>query len=139
MTAILDTGPLAAFAHRRDKEHERAIQVMKSVLSGTYGTVISLDLVLLEGLTLLQNWTSDKRISELYASYFHGASGKRDPILKMRSSADLIEQAVEIHFQYHERKLSTVDAALIAITQITGGVLVTFDGGFEGIVPVVSE
>lgn len=136
---MFDTGPLAAYVHRRDKNHDRAKRLMRRVLKGEYGTPVSLDLVLLEGLTLLQRRTGDRRISQLYASYFHGAHDKRDPILRLRPSGDIIGRSIEIHFQYHERSLSTVDAALVAVTNITQGVLLTFDGGFEGIVPVLSD
>jgi predicted nucleic acid-binding protein len=139
MTAIIDTGPLAGLANSRDPQHFRSKRLLHQVFTGQYGTPVSLDLVLLEGLTLIQKRRPDIRISHLYASYFHGAQAKHEPPLKMRSSGDLIELATENHFRYFDRGLSTVDAALLALTQMTNGVLITFDKAFEGLVPIVSE
>lgn len=139
MTAIVDTGPLAALAHKGDNHHERATRLMHRVLRGEYGTPVSLDLILLEGLTLLARRTRNRSIANLYASYFHGAHEKREPILQVRQSSDLVERAVELHLQHFERGLSTFDTALIAIAEITDGVIVTFDKSFEGIVPTVTH
>lgn len=140
MTAILDTGPLAALVLGSDAHHERARGLLRRVVQGEWGTPLTSDLVLLEGLTLIQSRWRDQRAAQAYTSLFQGAKDTFVPTLRVRhAGTDLIERAIELHFRHYERRLSTVDCSLIAMAEDARGVVITFDERFKGIVPVVSD
>lgn len=140
MTAIIDTGPLVALVLERDAYHERARGLLRRAFEGEWGTPLTSDLVLLEGLTLLQARWGDRRASQAFATLFHGAKDSFGPVLRVRhAGADLVERAIELHFRFYDRRLSTVDCALIAMAEDAQGVVVSFDQGLAGVVPVVSE
>lgn len=135
---LIDTGPLVAAVHPQDKQHERALGLLAAVSAGRYGQPLSTDYILAEGLTLIQVRVGRRDIADRFAALFSGAKDHSVAALAVRSTgADILEEAIELHFQHYDRRLSVTDCSLVAHARRLQAVIGTFDGRFAGVAPVV--
>ncbi|HEX9817131.1 MAG TPA: PIN domain-containing protein [Candidatus Thermoplasmatota archaeon] len=139
MTVVVDTGILAAALNTQDPRHDTGRALLARILRGEYGTPVSSEHVLDEGLTLLRTRGGRRNLSSLYGDMFLGKDA-RPPVLQMiMTSRDDLVRAFDIHLQHYDRKLSMTDCILAVLAQDLRAVLASFDGGFDGIVPRIAQ
>lgn len=139
MTVVVDTGPLVAYLNKEDPLHKAAVPLMERIWTGAYGVPLSTDFVLDEGLTLLRRRPGRKELSKAFASLFFG-DGRPVAALQVRpTGSDVLREALRLHFEAYDRRLSFTDCTLAVHVQEASGVLASFDDGFDGIVPRVES
>lgn len=136
---VLDTSLLAAYASKRDPDHDEACRVMRAVLRGQHGTPVAPDYVLDEGLTLLQRRTGRLEDAKLYASFFVDMAGMdRGAILEMLPvDKPLIHEARKLFFQRFDRRVSFTDCVVASLARSLDGSVGALEDDFEGIVPCI--
>lgn len=132
---LLDTGILAAYICKQDENHERAVKLLEEILNKKYGTPIITDYILDEVVTLLYIRTKRKELAiEVGTKIVEEKIGKYFKI-----PAEVIEKTWLTYKILVEKGLSFTDCSIIEFGKFVNcETVATFDGGFKGIVEVVS-
>lgn len=133
---IVDTGVLVGYLDRDDPLQTRAEAAMDEAWSGAHGAVVSADVVVQEGMNFLRRKVRREELSREFAGWFE-AGDDRAEIDLLWTDETLFREAIEIHFFDYRRGLSLTDCTLIAHARRRDAKILTFDGGFDGIVEVV--
>lgn len=134
MPVVVDTSVLAAYLNPSDADHPHALRIMRAIMKGHHGLPLSSDYVLAEGLTLLRRRPGRRDVSQRFLSLF-APSAPAAPILRIQhASAEEVQQAVRLHFERYERKLSITDCVLVGLARAWSAPIASFDGGLDGLV-----
>jgi predicted nucleic acid-binding protein len=132
---LIDTGVLAAFANLKDDNHLLSIKIMDEIVKKTYGTPIITDYVLDEVVTLLYVRTKSPEISlDIGTKIVKEKFGK---FIKL--SDKIVEQTWETYQTLVFKGLSFTDCSLLMFGKsLSCDTIATFDGGFKGLMNVIS-
>lgn len=138
MSVFMDTGVFVAFHNTRDTNHNRALELLRSIVDGELGTAYTSDYVFDEAVTaaLVRTRRPENALAvgrmilgELTAPFL--------AILRLDDEA--FKEAWRLFPQYAGRGLSFTDCSSITLMR-TGGIesIVSFDADFDGIVSRIS-
>lgn len=100
---------------------------------------VSTDFVMDEGLTLLRRRPGREELSRRFARLFlEPMAGGQRPLHMLSTTPDVVREALDLHWKHYNVGLSFTDCTLIAHARRMDAVLLSFDGGFAGLVPVAS-
>ena len=137
MSIIIDTGIFVAFHNRRDENHERAKQLIKSAAAGEYGLSYTSDYIFDEAVTLAAIRTRRQDIASSLGKMILG-EGVPKFLLMLRVNDHAFKEAWGI-FKKTDGKLSFTDCTTIALSKIYGaGSVMSFDSDFDGLLHRVS-
>jgi len=138
MSVFVDTGVFVAFHNTRDTNHNRALELLRSIVDGELGTAYTSDYVFDEAVTaaLVRTRRPENALAvgrmilgELTAPFL--------AILRLDDEA--FKEAWRLFPQYAGRGLSFTDCSSIALMR-TADIesIVSFDADFDGIVSRIS-
>jgi predicted nucleic acid-binding protein len=138
MSVFVDTGVFVAFHNTRDTNHNRALELLRSIVDGELGTAYTSDYVFDEAVTaaLVRTRRPENALAvgrmilgELTAPFL--------AILRLDDEA--FKEAWRLFPQYAGRGLSFTDCSSITLMR-TAGIesIVSFDADFDGIVSRIS-
>jgi hypothetical protein len=138
MSVFVDTGVFVAFHNTRDTNHNRALELLRSIVDGELGTAYTSDYVFDEAVTaaLVRTRRPENALAvgrmilgELTAPFL--------AILRLDDEA--FKEAWRLFPQYAGRGLSFTDCSSITLMR-TAGIesIVSFDSDFDGIVSRIS-
>ncbi len=140
MTVLLDTGPLVAYLDPDDARHDRAQNLIRPLLAGRMGLLMSTDFVYDEGMTLIRIRKRSRPLLESYHALFWAIEkGQARPFETVTTSMDQCRKAGEYHLQHYDQKLSLTDCTLILHASQRNAVIATFDGRIDGLAATVPE
>ncbi len=131
---LIDTNVFVSFLNKRDKNHQRAIELVRQALSGDFGNRYTISEVFTEVSTVLFRKTKNMNIVKKAWDLMYSSDrswGKTIIITK-----DHIEKAWKIFQSYTtiKKPLSLVDCLLIAVARNLEIVkIISFDDEFDGI------
>ncbi|MCJ7573581.1 type II toxin-antitoxin system VapC family toxin [Candidatus Bathyarchaeota archaeon] len=138
MSVFVDTGVFVAFHNTRDTNHNRALELLRSIVDGELGTAYTSEYVFDEAVTaaLVRTRRPENALAvgrmilgELTAPFL--------AILRLDDEA--FKEAWRLFPQYAGRGLSFTDCSSITLMR-TAGIesIVSFDADFDGIVSRIS-
>ena len=137
MSIIIDTGIFVAFHNRRDENHERAKQLVKSAAAGGYGLSYTSDYIFDEAVTLALIRTGSQDIASSLGKMILG-EGVPKFLLMLRVNDHAFKEAWGM-FKKTDRKLSFTDCTTIALSKIYGtDAVMSFDSDFDGLLHRIS-
>ncbi|MCZ7384376.1 MAG: PIN domain-containing protein [Candidatus Methanoperedens sp.] len=133
MSLLLDTAALVAARNVKDRNHNKALDIMTPALRGEYGKLFVSDYIFGEAVTLAYIRTGSKKFA-----YDIGKFAKAKPInMRFIEPVDF-DKAWELYLQYEDKHLSFTDCTNIALMKKLGiETIFTFDAEFNGLVTVV--
>jgi predicted nucleic acid-binding protein len=133
LNVFIDSGIFIAFHNKRDVNHDRAKEIMKSIANGDMGSAYTSDYIFDEAVTsaLIRTRRMDMALSvgkmilgELITPF----------VIILRVNGDAFREAWKFFSQYAEKGLSFTDCASIALMKSINKIT-SFDSDFDGIVP----
>ncbi len=136
MSIFLDTGVYVAFVNKKDKDHDRALVLMKELASGKYGPGYTSDYVLDETLTV--SLARTRRIDKAVNAGLLILGSKEDKIPALARLIKVDEGTIQAAWKsFRGAKtpfLSFTDHTRIDLARTyTGGVIMSFDEHFDGL------
>ena len=135
MVVILDTCFLIALRNKDDENHQKAQELMKNVLKGTYGTIIVTDYVYDEIMTLAMIRTNKKALIKDIEDYIF--KSKKIKFIYMNEKQFLTTK--DVFKKYFDHKLSFTDSSLLALqnTLTAPSFIATFEEPLSKLVNLV--
>ena len=132
---ILDTCFLIALRNKDDENHQKAQELMKNVLKGTYGTIIVTDYVYDEIMTLAMIRTNKKALIKDIEDYIF--KSKKIKFIYMNEKQFLTTK--DVFKKYFDHKLSFTDSSLLALqnTLTAPSFIATFEEPLSKLVNLV--
>lgn len=138
MTVFLDTGIFLAFHNTRDANHTRALELIKTLVEGGFGTAYISDYVFDEAVTVALVRTGRPENALAVGRMILGEITAPFTAI-LRVGEDEFKKAWTLFPQYADRGLSFTDCTSIALLKTRGiESIVSFDADFDGIVPRIS-
>lgn len=134
MSLLLDTSALVAARNVKDRNHNKAFEIMMPALQGEYGKLFVSDYIFDEAVTLAYIRTGSKKFA-----HDIGRFAKAKPInLRFIEPIDF-DKAWELYLQYEDKHLSFTDCTNIALMErLKIETLFTFDTEFKGLVDLIA-
>jgi predicted nucleic acid-binding protein len=133
MNLLLDTSALVAARNAKDRNHNKAFEIMTPALQGDYGKLFVSDYIFDEAVTLAYVRTGSKKLA-----YDIGKFAKAKPINFRFIEPIDFDKAWELFVQYEDKHLSFTDCTNIALMGRLGiETIFTFDAEFNGLVDVI--
>ncbi len=132
-SVFLDTGFFVAFHNARDVNHQSAVETMEKLLKGEYGPVFTSDYVFDEAVTVALKRTGRHALAVDLGRLILGVDRPKF-VTVLPIEKEVFENSWSIFMSHSERGLSFTDCASIALVRRLGiGGMISFDGGFDGI------
>jgi len=132
MAAFIDTGVFVAFSNVKDRNHARAIELLRRAAGGEYGSVFTSDYVFDETVTLALMRTKDPAIALEVGEVILGNPSFSELLYV---GDETFADAWALFKRYTGRVLSFTDCTILALMKMAKiESLISFDGGFDGIV-----
>lgn len=135
MVVILDTCFLLALRNKDDENNQKAKELMKVILKGTYGNIIVTDYVYDEIMTLAMIRTKKKDLIKDIEDYIF-----KSKIIKfIYMNENQFQITKEVFKKYFDHKLSFTDSSLIALqnTLVAPSFIATFEEPLSKLVNLV--
>ena len=138
MTVFLDTGIFVAFHNTRDANHTRALELIRTLVEGEFGTAYTSDYVFDEAVTVALVRTGRPENAMAVGRMILGEITA--PLLaSLRVGEDDFKEAWRLFSQHADRGLSFTDCTSIALLRTRRiESIISFDTDFDGIVPRIS-
>lgn len=138
MSVFVDTGVFVAFQNTRDKNHSRALELVKEIVEGELGTGYTSDYIFDEAVTVALVRTGRPDMALTLGRMILGEL--TTPFLvALRVDGEAFKEAWGFFKRYAERGLSFTDCTTIALIENRGiDRLISFDTDFDGILPRIS-
>ena len=136
MSVFIDTGIFVAFHNTRDKNHGRALKLIRRAVSGEFGILYTSDYVFDESVTTALIRTKNPSIAQGLGEMILG--GLKTPlfIVMLRVDDEIFRKSWEFFTKYAGKGLSFTDCTTIALMKSVGiEKVMSFDADFDGIVP----
>jgi len=123
---LLDSSLIVAYSNKADENHARALQIIKSLERGKYGTPVITDYIFDEVVTVMLVKTRNlERVSELGETLLNST-------VLFRIDEDLFNRAWSIFKEQRKPEFSFTDCATIAVCKANGiSNIATFDEDFQ--------
>lgn len=131
MTVLVDTGVLVALINPKDALHQRAKAAMARILRREHGEPLGADVVLDEGLALLQKRHPVRISAESLAALFWGGKNKMPALRRISTDEDVLREATDLYFHHFSDQLSFTDCTLLVHARRLGADIATFDGNLK--------
>lgn len=119
---ILDSSLLVAYSNEADENHAKALQVIKDIDKGRYGTPVITDYIFNEVVTVMLIKTKDMRQTTELGEKLLSAN------LLLRVDEDIFNLAWKIFKEQRKPRLSFTDSTSIAVCKSHGiSKMATFD------------
>jgi predicted nucleic acid-binding protein len=130
MAAFIDTGVFLALYDLDDRYHKRAVELIKSALTGSFGRLFTSDYVVDEAVTTLLVRTRHEIAAEL------GKYLVESPrVTKQFVGAEVFMAAWAKFKNLKDKRLSFTDCTSLAIAEKHGiSRIMSFDSGFDGLI-----
>lgn len=141
MSAFIDTCLFVAFGNAKDRDHAKAVELMKEAANGEYGQIFSSDYVFDETVTLALMRAKNPATALKAGELFLGNPAKEIPSLVALISVDkeTFSESWSLFKKYAGKELSFTDCTTIALMKREKiDVLLSLDRSFDGIVKRVS-
>ncbi len=135
MAVFIDTGVFVAANNRSDKNHGRAIGLMKEALEGKYGEMFTSDYIIDESITTALARTHDHRIAISTGSFII----ESPRIQKIYTDASDFEMAWLKFQRLAKKPMSFTDCVSLShIDKRKIARIMSFDSEFDGLVSRIS-
>lgn len=136
MSVFIDTGVFYAHHDKSATEHAAAKRAMRMVATGTWGRAFTSDHVFGESVTLTRARMKDHAATMAIADRILGRAPFPRVIDLLMVTGPVFRDALDALGTYRDKPLSFADAATIALVRRRRiGHVLSFDRGFDGIVP----
>jgi predicted nucleic acid-binding protein len=138
MNVFIDSGVFVAFHNTRDSNSSRALELMREIVSGRFGSVYTSDYVFDEAVTVALIRTRRPEIALSIGRTILGELTK--PFLVViRVDGEVFKDAWKLFPRYAGKGLSFTDCTTIALMRMMNiENIVSFDADFDGITPRIS-
>jgi predicted nucleic acid-binding protein len=139
MSVLVDSGVFVALHNTRDENHETAKKLITMIASGEMGTAYTSDYVFDEAVTVTLKRTGKADVALRVGRMILGE--RPVPFLVvLRVAEDVFKSSWVLFQKYSERGLSFTDCTSIALIEMREmHSIVSFDSGFDGIVPRIAS
>lgn len=138
MTCLVDTGVLVAARNPRDPLHPTAEPALRAALRGAWGRPLVSDYIADEAITLARKRLRNHAEADRFAAFLLGEPPFQLALALARVDAEMFAEARRVFHRYDDHLLSFTDCTSIALVRRLGAEgVVSFDSGFDGIVPRV--
>lgn len=132
---FIDSGFLYSYMNEGDKNHLKALPIMKSALAGEYGKIIISNYITDETLTLARVRTGNCQCGKDIQQLLKTKKGKTNIFFEVLIDRTLIEFIERFFEKYCEKGLSFTDCSILAVIEsLHIEYLASFDSGFKGLV-----
>ncbi|MEQ9714245.1 MAG: PIN domain-containing protein [Candidatus Asgardarchaeum sp.] len=139
MAVIVDTSVIIAFFNKRDKNHKRAISLLKDAMMKHYGLLFISDYVIDETVTYLLKRTKRPEIALRAGKFLLGELEGFPKVFEIIFTNKEIFNKVWITFKkLLQRGLSFTDCVLISLANEYNLSIMTFDEGFKGLANIIN-
>jgi predicted nucleic acid-binding protein len=141
MSILLDTGVLHGFLNTKDQRHQDAMTIIEAVLDGKHGTAVTTTFVVDEAITLANvRGQPFAVVGDLLGMIgMNPGAGLPSFITLTDVTHTDIAAATRLQERHWARGLSFTDCTSLQImTRDNIDAIATFDGGFDGLVPVIA-
>jgi len=139
LAVIVDTSVIIAFFNKRDKNHKRAISLLKDAMMKHYGLLFISDYVIDETVTYLLKRTKRPEIALRAGKFLLGELEGFPKVFEIIFTNKEIFNKVWITFKkLLQRGLSFTDCVLISLANEYNLSIMTFDEGFKGLANIIN-
>ena len=136
MSIFLDTGIFVAFVNKKDRDHDRALVLLKELATGKYGPGYTSDYVLDETVTVALART--RRVEKTVNAGLLILGSKEDKIPALTRMVKVDERTIQAAWKsFRGAKtplLSFTDHTCVDLARTyAGGVIMSFDEHFDGL------
>ena len=138
MAVIVDSSVIIAFFNKRDKKHERAINLLRYVIQNFYGILFVSDYVIDEVVTYLLKKTKRPEIAIRAGKFLLGElEGYPDIFKIIFTDKEIFNKAWELFEKLSKRGLSFTDCLLVLLSTENNLSIMTFDSDFDGLASII--
>lgn len=136
MSVFIDTNIFVAAKLTRDKEHKKAVELLKKALQKEFGSVYTSDYIFDETITLLLMRTKNKKIVKDF-----GNSLLSSPNIEIIKIDDNTFEKTWMEFErFDDKLLSFTDCSTIVVMkEFDIKNLISFDSHFDGFVNIIKN
>ncbi|MGQ9722029.1 MAG: type II toxin-antitoxin system VapC family toxin [Candidatus Jordarchaeum sp.] len=106
MSIFIDSLIFVAFHNTRDKNHDKALKLIKKAVSGEFGTIYTSDYIFDESFTTALNRTNNPSITRSLGEMILGGLKTPNFIIMLRVSSEIFRKSWELFVKYAEKCLS---------------------------------
>ncbi|MDD5472725.1 MAG: PIN domain-containing protein [Candidatus Methanoperedens sp.] len=134
MSLLLDTSALVAARNVKDKNHNKALDIMTPALQGKYGKLFVTDYIFDEAVTLAYARTGSRKFANDIGKF-----AKAKPINFRFIEPIDFDRAWELYLQYEDKHLSFTDCTnIVLMDRLKIDTIFTFDMEFKGLVNLIA-
>ncbi|MCD6514653.1 MAG: type II toxin-antitoxin system VapC family toxin [Candidatus Odinarchaeota archaeon] len=138
MAVIVDTSVIIAFFNKRDKNHKRAISLLKDAMMKYYGLLFISDYVIDETVTYLLKRTKRPEIVLRAGKFLLGElEGFPKAFEIIFTNKEIFNKAWITFKKLLQRSLSFTDCVLISLANEYNLSIMTFDESFKGLANII--
>ena len=138
MAVIVDTSVIIAFFNKRDKNHKRAISLLKDAMMKHYGLLFISDYVIDETVTYLLKRTKRPEIALRAGKFLLGELEGFPKVFEIIfTNKEIFNKAWITFKKLLQRSLSFTDCVLISLANEYNLSIMTFDEGFKGLANII--
>jgi hypothetical protein len=136
MSTFLDTGVFVAFVNKRDRDHDRAVELVDELRRGRYGIPYTSDYVFDEAVTVALARTRRMSAALNVGALILGSKeyGTSALARMLRVDEETFYEAWKAFRAHKKLELSFTDHTCISLARAyAGGLIMSFDEGFDGL------
>jgi len=138
LAVIVDTSVIIAFFNKRDKNHKRAISLLKDAMMKHYGLLFISDYVIDETVTYLLKRTKRPEIALRAGKFLLGELEGFPKVFEIIfTNKEIFNKAWITFKKLLQRSLSFTDCVLISLANEYNLSIMTFDEGFKGLANII--
>ncbi len=136
MSIFIDTGVIVSFVNKKDREHERAVGLIRELANGKFGQGYTSDYVFDEALTVTLARTRRVETAVNAGILILGSKERKVPALTrlLRVDEKAFHEAWRSFSSGKNPGLSFTDHTCVSLSRsFTGGMIMSFDEHFDGL------
>ncbi|MCW4050813.1 MAG: PIN domain-containing protein [Candidatus Bathyarchaeota archaeon] len=138
MAVFIDTGIFVAFHNTRDKNHKRAVEIIKTIASGQHGAAYTSDYVFHEAVTVTLTRTRRHEVAVRLGEMLLGI-GIQPFVVILNVDEGAFRASWHLFTTLTDRGLSFTDCTTLALLKAHDiEYLASFDTDFDGLVPRIN-
>jgi len=138
LAVLIDSSVIIAFFNKRDKNHRRAVDLLKEAMTHNYGLIFTSDYVIDETVTYLLKRIRRADVAIRAGKFLLGnLEGFPDLFKIIFTNEDIFSRAWALFERLSKRGLSFTDCILLSIAKDYNLAIMTFDDDFSGLVSII--